>query len=70
MVYGYNDDISLTVLKEGTNEFICIADNPKKDGFQVVSYHRSLEPYMERGRELNAEGKRKKRKRRNSFFRG
>lgn len=62
MVYGYNNDNTLTILKEGTNEFICIADNPKKDGFQVVAYHKSLEPYMERGRVLNAEGKGRKEK--------
>ncbi len=37
--------------------FICIADNPNKDGFQVACYHMSLEPMMARGRELEAEGK-------------
>lgn len=56
MVYGYDKDNNFSVLKEGTNEFICIADNPKKDGFQVVAYHKSLEPYMARGRKLNSEG--------------
>ena len=57
MIYGYNATNELVVLREGTNDFICIADNPKKDGFQVVAYHRSLEPYMSRSRALNAEGK-------------
>lgn len=57
MVYGYSNSGEFMMLREGSNEFICIADNPKKDGFQVVCYHKSLEPMMARGRELNAEGK-------------
>jgi hypothetical protein len=57
MVYGYDTDGNLIVLREGTDNFICIADNPKRDGFEVVAYHTSLEPYMARGRELNNEGK-------------
>jgi hypothetical protein len=57
MVYGYSESGEFMVLREGSNNFICIADDPKKDGFQVVSYHKSLEPIMERGRELAAEGK-------------
>ena len=56
-VYGYNAEGNFVVLREGTNKFICIADNPKKDGFQVVAYHSSLEPYMARGRVLDNEGK-------------
>lgn len=59
-VYGYDTNNNLIVLREGLNEFICIADNPKKDGFQVVSYHTSLEPYMSRGRELDRAGKSRK----------
>lgn len=57
MVYGYGESGEFMTLREGTNAFICVADNPKKDGFQVVSYHKSLEPIMNRGRELVAEGK-------------
>lgn len=56
-VYGYDESGNLITLKEGFNNFICIADNPAKDGFQVVSYHKSLEPMMSRGRELATEGK-------------
>lgn len=56
-VYGYGDDGEFMTLREGTNDFVCIADNPSKDGFQVVGYHMSLEPMMARGRELEAEGK-------------
>ncbi|MEO0474328.1 MAG: hypothetical protein AAF206_32265, partial [Bacteroidota bacterium] len=43
--------------REGTNNLICLADNPNQEGFQVVCYHRSLEPMMARGRALRAEGK-------------
>lgn len=57
MVYGYSQSGEFIVLREGSNDFICIADDPQKDGFQVVSYHKSLEPMMERGRELGTEGK-------------
>ena len=57
MVYGYSESGEFMMLREGSNEFICVADNPGKDGFQVVSYHKNLEPMMARGRELNAEGK-------------
>lgn len=56
-IYGYDDDDNFITLREGSNEMICIADDPNKDGFEVVSYHNSLEPYMERGRALKAEGK-------------
>lgn len=56
-VYGYDENGDFTVLREGANNFICIADNPNKDGFQVVAYHNSLEPMMSRGRELVQEGK-------------
>ncbi len=56
-IYGYDNDGNFITLREGTNEMICIADDPNKDGFEVVSYHNHLEPYMARGRALKAEGK-------------
>lgn len=56
-VYGYDANGEFVTLREGSNEFVCIADNPTKDGFQVVAYHISLEPMMARGRALTAEGK-------------
>jgi len=56
-VYGYDENGDLIAIREGDNSFICIADNPNKDGFQVVAYHNSLEPMMSRGRQLNKEGK-------------
>jgi len=56
-VIGYNMAGDFVTLKEGTNEFIVLADNPKKAGFSAACYHKSLEPFMARGRELKAEGK-------------
>ncbi len=56
-VYGYDKEGNFITLREGTNNFICIADNPSVDGFQVVCYHKSLEPMMAKGRELTTEGK-------------
>ena len=56
-VYGYDASGEWMTLREGSNEFICIADNPNQEGFQAVCYHSSLEPMMARGRELVAEGK-------------
>ena len=55
-VMGYNADGELVSLREGTNELICLADQPGDDKFRVACYHKSLEPYMVRGRELRAEG--------------
>jgi hypothetical protein len=55
-VKGYNENGEFVTLKEGDNEFICLADDPNQDGFSVACYHKSLEPFMARGRELKAEG--------------
>lgn len=56
-VIGYNNEGELVTYKEGNNEFIVLADDPKKSGFNAACYHKSLEPFMARGRELRAEGK-------------
>jgi hypothetical protein len=55
-VLGYDGDGTLVELRNGSNELICLADNPKDDRFQVVCYHESLEPFMVRGRELRVQG--------------
>jgi len=57
MVYGYNDKGELVVLREGTNNLVCIADNPYREGISVSCYSKRLEPFMARGRQLTAEGK-------------
>ena len=56
-VIGYNTVGEFVTFREGTNEFICLADDPKKEGFNAACYHKSLEPFMARGRALKAEGK-------------
>ncbi len=63
MVYGYNENGEMVVLREGTNNLVCLADNPKKEGISVSCYSKKLEPFMARGRELSAEGKNFKEKR-------
>jgi hypothetical protein len=63
MVYGYNQQGDFIVLREGSNNLICLADDPKKKGISVSCYSKKLEPFMKRGRELSAEGKDFKEKR-------
>lgn len=56
-VIGYNMAGEFVTLREGDNEFIVLADNPNKAGFNAACYHKDLEPFMERGRALRAKGK-------------
>ena len=56
-VYGYDEQGEMTILRQGTNEMICLADDPEREGFSAACYHRDLEPFMKRGRELKEEGK-------------
>lgn len=56
MVYGYDEGGNLTVLREGSNNLVCIADNPNREGISVSCYSKKLEPFMARGRELNKQG--------------
>ncbi len=56
-VMGFTDDGKMEVLHQGTNDLICLADNPASDGINIACYHKDLEPFMKRGRELRAEGK-------------
>lgn len=59
-VIGYNMAGEFVTLREGNNEYIVLADDPKKDGFNAACYHKDLEPFMARGRALRAEGKTEK----------
>ncbi len=56
-VYGYDAEGNFVTLREGSNEMICIADDPNAKGFSVSCYHQDLDEFMERGRELKNEGK-------------
>lgn len=55
-VMGYNGQGELTTLREGDNQLVCVADDPGQSNFHVSCYHKDLEPFMERGRELKAKG--------------
>jgi hypothetical protein len=56
-VYGYASDGTFKILREGTNDFICLADDPKREDIGVSCYHKDLDVFMERGRKLTKEGK-------------
>ena len=56
-VYGYSPKNELVVLRKGTNELVCLADDPAQKGLSVSCYHRDLDPFMERGRVLKKDGK-------------
>lgn len=57
MVYGYDANGELALLKEGTSNLICLSDDPNREGISVSCYSKKMEPFMQRGRELKAEGK-------------
>ena len=54
-VLGYTHG-KLVQLRAGTNEMICLADNPAQKGFEASCYHKALEPFMARGRALRGAG--------------
>ena len=56
-VFGFNPQGEMITLREGTNHMVVRADDPTKEGFEVVAYPRDVEPFMKRGRELRAAGK-------------
>ena len=56
-VLGYDASGKLVALRRGTNDMVCVADDPAGPRFHVACYHRSLEGFMARGRELHAQKK-------------
>jgi hypothetical protein len=56
-ILGYNEKGELIELRKGSNEMICLADDPKVPGLNVACYHKDLEPFMKRGRDLKSIGK-------------
>lgn len=56
-IYGFDQDGNFKVFRIGTNQMICLGDDPTKDGFSVAAYHKELDPFMARGRELKNAGK-------------
>src|SRR5258708_16372202 len=59
MVYGYSPKGEFIVLRKGENEMVCLADDPNQPDLNVSCYHKSLDPFMARGRELKKEGKKR-----------
>ena len=55
-VLGWDAAGKLVTLREGTNDQVCVADNPKVEGVNVACYHKDLDAFMARGRELTAQG--------------
>jgi hypothetical protein len=56
-VYGYNEKSEFTIIRKGTNEMVCLADDPAQGGLSVSCYHKDLDNFMSRGRDLKKEGK-------------
>ena len=56
-VYGFSATNELILLRKGSNELFCLADDPRQTGFSVACYHKDLEPFMQRGRILKKQGK-------------
>jgi hypothetical protein len=54
-VLGFDAQGKRVQVREGKNELICLATDPAKTSFEVACYHKDLEPFMARGRELLAE---------------
>jgi hypothetical protein len=55
-VIGFDAQGKHTTLRKGTGMLVCLADDPREDKFSVACYHKDLEPFMARGRELAALG--------------
>jgi len=56
-VIGYNKQLNQIVLRKGTGNLICLANNPKSKSFSVACYQKDLDPLMARGRALRKLGK-------------
>jgi hypothetical protein len=54
-VLGFDAQGARVKLREGKNEMICLASDPAKTNFESDCYHKDLEPFMARGRELLAQ---------------
>ncbi|MBI3567656.1 MAG: AarF/ABC1/UbiB kinase family protein [Gemmatimonadetes bacterium] len=55
-VMGYRSKDKLEVIRQGKNGMTCLALYVTRPDFHVACYHKSLEPFMSRGRELTAAG--------------
>jgi hypothetical protein len=55
-VLGYSGSNKLVKLRDGKNDMICLAPDPAAKDFHSACYHRGMEPFMARGRELREQG--------------
>jgi len=55
-VLGYDSSGSVVVLRKGANDLNCLANDPRNESFSVACYHKDLEAFMARGRELSEQG--------------
>ena len=55
-VLGFTAAGKVVELKKASNDLLCLADDPRDENFSVACYHKDLEPFMARGRELAEQG--------------
>jgi hypothetical protein len=55
-VLGYSPENKLVSLRAGQNDMICLAQPVADTSFHSACYHKAMEPFMARGRELRAQG--------------
>ena len=55
-VMGYKAPGKLELLRPVKNGMLCLADDPADDRFHVACYADTIDPFMERGRELRRQG--------------
>lgn len=55
-VLGYTAEGKVVELRKASNDLLCLADDPRDENFSVACYHKDLEPFMARGRELADQG--------------
>lgn len=55
-VMGYKAPGKLELLRPVKNGMLCLADDPTDDRFHVACYADTIDPFMERGRELRRQG--------------
>lgn len=56
-VYGYDAQGEVILLRQGSNQTVCLADDSSREGLSVSCYHKSAQPFMARGWDLRKEGK-------------
>ena len=55
-VMGYDTTGVLVELRQGSNDLVCVADDPADASIAIVCHHVDLTPFFDRGRELLAKG--------------